>query len=135
MPPAILRKNGVRISLPHVPASGLGDGDRRQDRAQPGEGCRGPLQWPRAQGLRHVCDHPGEGLERGPHVLGSKGGFLDKQDEFKTQRNEQEQRKLIATFLKNLISIVFSISAMSFFCLFSSRYDECNLSSWNIQYS
>ena len=31
--------------------------------------------------VRHVRDHPREGLERGPHVPGSKGGILDQEDE------------------------------------------------------
>ena len=60
-------------------------------------------------------DHPREGLERGPNVLGSEGGLLDQQDEFQAQRNESEQRKLIATFsFKKIfhISMFMSISAI-----------------------
>ena len=88
MPLAILREDSVRVSDPHVPAPGLGDGDRRQDRAQPGEGCRGSLQRPRAQGIRHVRDHPREGLEQGPHVPGGQGRALDQEDELETSWNE-----------------------------------------------
>ena len=52
--PAICGQDGVGVPEQDVPAQGQHDGDRWQDWAQPGESCRGPLQWPRTQSVRHV---------------------------------------------------------------------------------
>ena len=63
------------------PGLDLCDGERREDRTQPGEGCWGPLQWAREQGEEHGLNVPG-------YWIVSERGLLDQEDELKILWNE-----------------------------------------------
>ena len=92
MPQAVLQEDGVRVSLPHVPAPDLGDGTDGKTGPNLEKAVRAHFNGPGHK----VSDMSVTILEkvwnRDPMFMAvtCKGGLLDIENEFKTSWNEQE---------------------------------------------